>query len=476
MEDGEFPATSEDEESASDFESDESDFHADEWELDLNDSLADTVSVADTVKTDAVVVMKIPNEVDDAAVGNNLPPELGHLKGNIAFQEYVKNLVAKEVQSEKGVRPKTKGQRKDLKGKCLQPKGKGLDSTPGAVNINTQRNMIKSPSDTTLYTPAMRQIPEGMPVINSVINGNRLSSPKNQIQHPKSGVEDGLANQITTFIEGIRIQGENGETSLNDRDGGRYEDRAAPRQNDNNRRRCETELDELLQEAKEKSHNMILDAERFRASVNPPSGSVIGPAGRMMAENLDIDDQFFHVTCHVEEGLKAKIEKGEFVDLEKLLPKTRGTKSVNDNKLDLVYRDGQSFFVPSQVGEGQITGIRKWEQAFRIYAAVYSQANPMRSAEIWQYVHIINTAASSYVWDNVANYDFTFRHLMSGNPQRSWAKIYNRMWSISMKEPLLRGQNQGNSYNSMKNGGAASSFQSHNNANNSSQGLQSSRK
>ena len=107
---------------------------------------------------------------------------------------------------------------------------------------------------------------------------------------------------------------------------------------------------------------------------------------------------FFHVTCHLDEELKSKIEKGEFVDLERLLPKFRGSKSaaMNENKMDLVYHDGHSYFVPA-VADNRITGIRRWEQAFRIYSTVYSQANPLRAAEIWQYVHTINTAASSYV-------------------------------------------------------------------------------
>ena len=35
----------------------------------------------------------------------------------------------------------------------------------------------------------------------------------------------------------------------------------------------------------------------------------------------DNDDDFFHVACHVDPQLKAKIKKGEYVELDKLLPK-----------------------------------------------------------------------------------------------------------------------------------------------------------
>ena len=101
------------------------------------------------------------------------------------------------------------------------------------------------------------------------------------------------------------------------------------------------------------------------------------------------------------------------MDLERLLPKTHFRNGIiNENKMDLVYRDSHSYFVPA-VSDNKITGIRKWEQAFRVYATVYSQANPLRAAEIWQYVHTINTAASSYIWENVSHYDVTFCQLMN---------------------------------------------------------------
>ena len=40
---------------------------------------------------------------------------------------------------------------------------------------------------------------------------------------------------------------------------------------------------------------------------------------------LDTDDDFFHVTCHVDPQLKERIEAGQFIELEKLLPKDHGS-------------------------------------------------------------------------------------------------------------------------------------------------------
>ena len=162
------------------------------------------------------------------------------------------------------------------------------------------------------------------------------------------------------------------------------------------------------------------------------------------------DDDFFHLTCHIEPSLIHKIEKGEFVELEKLLPKDRlsGHKNNHDeSRLEWVQRDGGTFLVLAN-RDGKITGIRCWEQAFRAYATIYCGANPHRAKEIWQYIAVINTAAVSFMWDNVYNYDITFRHLMAFNSNRSWAITYNQMWNLSMKDPLPRNNAQRNSFRS----------------------------
>ena len=39
---------------------------------------------------------------------------------------------------------------------------------------------------------------------------------------------------------------------------------------------------------------------------------------------------------------------------------------------------------------------------------IYNLETLPHVAEIWQYVYIINSAASTDIWDNVASYDYTF--------------------------------------------------------------------
>ena len=122
------------------------------------------------------------------------------------------------------------------------------------------------------------------------------------------------------------------------------------------------------------------------------------------------------------------------MELEKLLSKDKFHNNTGQH-MELVSKGSEMYIMPVEK-DMKITNIRCWEQAFCIYVAIYSQANPHRSSEIWQYVFVINSAASSYVWENVANYDYTFRQLMACNPMRNWANIYHQIWILIMRDPL----------------------------------------
>ena len=106
--------------------------------------------------------------------------------------------------------------------------------------------------------------------------------------------------------------------------------------------------------------------------------------------------------------------------------------------MQLVNRDGVSYFVPSTDRETKIDGIKRWEQAFRVYTTIYCKYNPTRAGEILQYVDVNHRAAAIFSWDNVAKYDYVFRQLMAEKPHRSWAKIYTQMWNITLNEPIKK--------------------------------------
>ena len=310
----------------------------------------------------------------------------------------------------------------------LQNECRGLQ-----VNTNMNTNRVKSPSDTTIYTPGVRRTPEKI----------------------NQDIDRVLIDKISNFVESVRLQGKGDNTS---KQTSQQYGRAVPSTSSQGNAPSEQ------QDAQKMASDRIVNHEKFKTNLAAPKGNqhmflnnrgagavneflgVSNESGAVME-----DDEFFHITCHVDPVLRAKIERGEFVELEKLLPRDQYRNRENDGKLEFYNKDGHTFLAPAN-REAKITNVRCWEQAFRVYAAIYSKAQPHRAAEIWQYVYVINTAASSYTWENISFYDYTFRQMMSVNPQRSWSKIFNQMWNLTMRDPIQR-NNQNNGYGNKPNRG-----------------------
>ena len=299
--------------------------------------------------------------------------------------------------------------------------------------IQNKSNM-KSPSDTTVYAPGLRKLSER----NSCGNCGMIDKISNFVESVRLEEMERVRHPTATLgVWWMALRNHNREPSGEDRSTkGNHEPPVAA-------------------EARARADKLILDAERFKASISAPQGNVYGnplfvnqqnlPGGdgmNMFTNSqcnslLEGDDDFFHLTCHIEPGLRSKIESGQFVDLEKLLPRDRiPHMSRDDNRMEMVNRDGATYFVPATDKDGKINNVKKWDQAFRVYAAIYCKCNPSRSAEIWQYIYVIYTAASTFQWENVAWYDYTFRQLMAAKPYRSWAKIYNQFSNLAMRNPV----------------------------------------
>ena len=70
---------------------------------------------------------------------------------------------------------------------------------------------------------------------------------------------------------------------------------------------------------------------------------------------------FFLLTCHVDPNLKSKIERGEYVDLEKLLFKDRfrgNNQNMNGQWLELISKGGETFIVVAD-RDNKITNVVK---------------------------------------------------------------------------------------------------------------------
>ena len=265
--------------------------------------------------------------------------------------------------------------------------------------------------------------------------------------------DDSNIDKVTNFVESVCLS----EQRRQDKEMAGDNEESSHRMNDNDNESLSAL--EGYKEAKRKAERAIIEAEKYKALlVEPPGGNNrLNPSPNFANKNDAVavgtgmsDDDFFHLTCHVDAALIAKIEKGEFVDLDKLLPKDKRKRS-EGSLLGWVHSEGGTFLAPVNDRLNRINGFRKWEQAFRVYATIYCGANPSRAREIWQYVSVISTAASSFVWENVYEYDVTFRHLMAFNPSRSWVVTYNQIWNLCMRESLPTrtafGSRMGRGYN-----------------------------
>ena len=170
---------------------------------------------------------------------------------------------------------------------------------------------------------------------------------------------------------------------------------------------------------------IIKQAEAARVKVFPNTGESF----QFIAK---IDQDYQLVGSHLDEHTKIKIQKGEYVDFGKLIPKDR-ILAEEDERLELVVRQGRTFW--SLVSESvTINCYNRWEQAFRIFSDIYTRSHPHRSSELIQYNHIIHSISSSYVWENVYDYDKEFRLHLSKHPEWSWSVILQQAWSMRLRD------------------------------------------
>ena len=252
--------------------------------------------LASTQTTSEVTFNKRPNR--EQASNMDESDNFDHLKGNIAFQNYVKSLVAKEVLEAKGV---------------STPKKQG--------NSSANPRLIKSPSDTTLYALLLtRNVGPSNNIDNRI---NTLNMTNNEMI---------TSNDISKFIEGIQqrtpvkeVEAQAGEAG----EGSSQQDRrvvqasSSPRVTD--QMAVEMDLNKKVNEAKDKARDFILEAEQFKAAVNVPQGNFYNlPIDRVDKLNVHDnirdnpyygsrvrdDDEFCHITCHIEDVTKRKIERG----------------------------------------------------------------------------------------------------------------------------------------------------------------------
>ena len=193
--------------------------------------------------------------------------------------------------------------------------------------------------------------------------------------------------------------------------------------------------------------NIIQQAEKGKARIYETPGELNIDQTAMELDEIKIDyrrnfvhsamvdEHYSMVGTHLDEQMKNKIIKCEYVDFSKLIAKDKVTCEEEGSRYQMAMQAGKQFWSP--VNEGtNISSFSKWEQAFRVYSNVYLKAYPHRAAEIVQYNHLIHTAAQEFIWPNVYQYDKDFRIHMAAFPSRSWAIILLQAWTIRLREKI----------------------------------------
>ena len=169
--------------------------------------------------------------------------------------------------------------------------------------------------------------------------------------------------------------------------------------------------------------------------------------GVELIHSVLVDEQYSMVAAHVDSSTKSRIIAGKYVDFVRLLPRDRQAEDVaaDDQVQQLVIKGGRPVWMTnaersmerSIEKEGlSISGFGKWEQAFRVFSNIYTEAYPNRSQQLTQYSHVIHSAAMTFVWSNVYAYDKDFRIHLSQFPDRSWGIILQQAWNMRLREKL----------------------------------------
>lgn len=179
-------------------------------------------------------------------------------------------------------------------------------------------------------------------------------------------------------------------------------------------------------ESKDRRDKILVDTELRRAELLKP--------GKVNLKHLIYDAQHKSLGCRIDKSLKLKCMRGEFVDLERLLPK-KPLHSGRDRtrRLTLVSATGDRPRFIEEADDNVINSYKKWEAAFEVYASLYVRANPGRADELYDYKHLIRDGANDYIWDNVYDYDIEFREHMDEHPDRMWSEMLVKEWARRVK-------------------------------------------
>ena len=83
------------------------------------------------------------------------------------------------------------------------------------------------------------------------------------------------------------------------------------------------------------------------------------------------DEHYKIISTHIDQTTKTKILNNEYVDFAELLPRDRVSQE-EDGRVQMIFKNGIPFYVPVNDYQ-QISSFSRWEQAFRVFSAIYTK-------------------------------------------------------------------------------------------------------
>ena len=223
----------------------------------------------------------------------------------------------------------------------------------------------------------------------------------------------------------------------------------------------------------EKARRIVNDAESAKARIYDLPGNQFnirksfdefnqekgGGIESQIRTAVEMDEDYRLVASHVDAKLRAQILNHEYIDFSKLLPRMDRVASLEEDSpvMQMVNRGGVTGSAPAPDRMSSINSYSKWEQAFRVFSDIYTEAYPGRSTELIQYNHVIHSASVTFAWDNVYTYDREFRKHMYTHPSRNWGVILNMAYTMYIKDRISHNYagGRGDNYNNNRNNGAS---------------------
>ena len=139
-------------------------------------------------------------------------------------------------------------------------------------------------------------------------------------------------------------------------------------------------------DVEEQARQQIQQAEAAKITPYEISGKLANKcnADNPLLHSVVVDEDYAILGAHLDESVRRKIIVGEYVDFAKLIPKDRVSLE-NDKRLEIVSKNGQTFFQPIIEREGiGINNIYSWDQAFRVYCTIFTEVHAHRAPEMLQ--------------------------------------------------------------------------------------------